>query len=475
MKRLRGSITLIAATLLGAVITVVVICATILLFSLFGDDGSYAQYDAANAIRAAVARNERRELVINESSPQAEKATPTLSEFKRDFPGFWYVVSDGRETIQYGPVPERVLAGLARWPDKAPVSGYTVHGTSMRRIRSATTAQTEAGEFLIEVGGTAYSGWQIAIGTVKDTSFLTIPILIVLIATILAAIVIVPMLIVRPVRRVATAAEMIDGTREGVRLPTKDAPLELVPIVSAFNRALERIDATAAEQRRFLSNAAHELRTPLARARTRLEGIGDPALRAALVSDLQSLSLTVTMLLQLARLSASPAEPQELDLVAVTKRIAAEHGPAALDSGIEIAFSGPPEAIKTRGSAQAISIALSNIIRNAVQCSRQGQQILIEVDASATVRVIDHGRGIKTGDKTAVFQPFVRRGGDGEGTGLGLAIVAQVMALHQGIAAIEDTPAGGTTVVLRFSRLSSSPTHHATAGANDGRVNGSAG
>src|SRR6185312_1646117 len=149
-----------------------------------------------------------------------------------------------------------------------------------------------------------------------------------------------------------------------------------------------------AEQRRFLSNAAHELRTPLARARTRVEGVDDPHLKAALVADLQTLSATVTMLLQLARLSAGAAETREIDLVAIARCVAAEYAPGALKSGVEIEFSGPEQAVKTQGSEQAIRIALSNILRNALRHSCRGQQVLMEVCAPSTVRVIDHGPGI---------------------------------------------------------------------------------
>ncbi|WP_246174328.1 sensor histidine kinase [Bradyrhizobium paxllaeri] len=441
---------------MSVVITIVVVCTAVLLLGLVGDDGGYAQYDAATAIKAAISRNERGELVINEHRAQTAKPTPTVSEFKRDFPGFWFVVSDGHNVLHYGPVPERIMAGLAHQGDRASSSGYEVHGESMQLVRSASIAQTDAGNVLIEVGGVAYSGTQIAIGTIKDTSFMTIPILVVLITTVLAALVIVPVLIARPVRRAAAAAEMIDGAGEGVRLPEQGAPLELIPMVSAFNRALERIDATVAAQRRFLSNVAHELRTPLARVRTRLEDIDDKTLKAALVADLQSLSSTVTMLLQLARLSSGPAESADVDLVELTKRIAAEHGPTALYSDIEIEFSSPAEIVKIKGSDQAIGIALSNIVRNALQYSRRGQQVLIEVDRTATVRVVDHGPGIKPEDRAAVLQPFVRRRQDGDGTGLGLAIVAQVMALHKGFVTIEDTVGGGTTVVLKFSPLTPS-------------------
>jgi signal transduction histidine kinase len=214
----------------------------------------------------------------------------------------------------------------------------------MRLIRSFTTEQTDAGEILIEIGGVSFSRLRTAISVASD---MAVPIAVLLLATILAAVMVVPVLIVRPVRRVAAAADVIHGAGEGVRLPEEGGPLELMSMVSSFNRALDRIDAAAAEQRRFLSNAAHELRKPLARAPTRVEGVDDPHLKAALVDDLQTLSATVTMLLQLARLSAGAAETREIDLVAIARCVAAEYAPGALKSGVEIEFSGPAQAVKT--------------------------------------------------------------------------------------------------------------------------------
>jgi len=423
-----------------------------LLFALMGDDGGwFAHSDAAAAIKAALSRDERGQLVINEQSAEAAAVTPTLSEFKRQFPDFWYVVSDGRTASQYGPVPMRALAGLATERITGSFSEFVAADAPPRLARSALTVPTQEGTVLIEVGGAAYSRWQMSIGAIKDLSVVATWSLVGLFGTILPALVIVPMLIVRPVRRVATAAERIDGTREGIRLPEEGAPLELVPMISAFNRALERMDATAAEQRRFLSNAAHELRTPLARARTRIEGVSDKAVRAAIVSDMKALSSIITMLMQLARLSSAPAANSDIDLVSTARLIAAEHGPAALDCGIEIEFSALAEPVKTFGSLQAIKTALANVIHNAVQHSRQGQRIVVEVGRPATVRVIDHGPGIAAGERREVLQPFVR--GHADGTGLGLAIVAQVMALHKGLVAITDTPGGGTTIVLTFPPL----------------------
>src|SRR6185503_14683914 len=109
MKRAGRSITLIAAALLSTVVTALVVCTIILAVAFAADDdGGYAKDDAIEAIKAAAVRDQRGELVLDETSPKAAKVTPTLSELKRDFPDFWYVVSDRRRIIQYGSVPERV-------------------------------------------------------------------------------------------------------------------------------------------------------------------------------------------------------------------------------------------------------------------------------------------------------------------------------------------------------------------------------
>lgn len=140
-----------------------------------------------------------------------------------------------------------------------------------------------------------------------------------------------------------------------------------------------------------------------------------------MIADVQALSSIITMLLQLARLSSTPGAGAEVDLVKLTQRVAAEHGPVAVNSGIEIEFSAPAEPIKTNGSEQAIRIALANIFNNALQHSHSGQHILAEVRAPATVRIVDHGPGIAPGERSAMLQPFVRGRDDNDGTGLGLA------------------------------------------------------
>ncbi|MGJ5130998.1 sensor histidine kinase [Bradyrhizobium oligotrophicum] len=449
LSRIRRSITLLSATLIAVVTTIMLICAAALLIRFGGDDdGTWGAADVADALKEAVARDAGGQLLV--------KQTPRLDTIMQDFPTFWYVVSDKSGEVSYGPIP--------KWrPHKGPSSqngtsflAYAIDGETRRLKRMMAVRNTPVGEVLIETGGVAYTSTQLMTGTLTDATIVALPIILVLVATVLAALLFVPTLIARPVRAVARAAEMIDGVPDGRRLPERDAPAELLPLVTAFNRALSRIDHAAEAQRNFLSNAAHELRTPLTNARTMLEAVPDAGLRAKLVGENQKLSSIVTMLLQLARISLEPDELGEIDLVALARRVTAEHVPMALQAGLEIGFAGCDAPVRIRGSEPAIAVALSNLIRNAVAHARAGGPILVEVDAAARLRVIDSGPGLQSDQPERLLRPFERGHARGEGMGLGLSIVSQVMATHQGGVALRETPGGGTTVELSFARAAPS-------------------
>lgn len=441
MRRIRGSIALSASVLIGVAMTAVLLCAWIVMAVLYGDDGGYAQFDAAIAIRKAIQPD-------GEGSFKLVPA-PELESYKAQFPTLWFVVFDGRTTVSYGAVPARVRAGMAVSGQPEEMSAYAVKDSDMVLEWLAAGDTDKDPTIHIEVGGAAYSASQLTRAILEDIDMTTVPLLTVLLAAFLLTVLVVPMMIARPVRRVARAAELIDGSREGVRLPEAGPPAELRPLVSAFNRALDRIDMATAEQRRFLSNAAHELRTPLARVRTRLERVEDGQLRAELVADVQDLSATVTMLLQLARLAAEPTALVRLDLVAVGLRALAQDAPMAIAAGLEVEFRNEEGPIPVIGSAQAIGIALSNLIRNAVQHGAKGGRIIVDVQRPGRIAVIDEGEGIACAARGAEALTSIGRA-QNSGTGLGLTIVAQVAALHKAKVSIEETPGGGTTVALIF-------------------------
>lgn len=443
LRRIHRSITVLSATLIGVVTTIMLVCAAALLIRFGGDDdGTWAAADVADALKEAVARNAEGQLIVQQ--------TARLDKIISSFPTFWYVISDKKGEVSYGPIP--------RWrPPKPPISqagtsflAYAIDGETTNLRKMAALRNTPVGEVWIETGGVVYTATQLMFGTLTDATIVALPIILVLVATAFAALVFVPALIARPVRAVATAAEMIDGVPDGRRLPEQDAPAELLPLVTAFNRALSRIDLASKAQRNFLSNAAHELRTPLTNARTTLEQVQDPVLRAKLVGENQKLSSIVTMLLQLARISMEPAKITEIDLVALARRVTAEHVPMALKSGSEIAFTEPGYPVWVRGSETAIAVALSNLIRNAVHHAGTGGPILVKVGASARLSVIDSGPGLQLSEPDVFLEPFKRGNAQGEGMGLGLSIVSQVMTTHNGSVALCQTPGGGTTVELNF-------------------------
>jgi len=444
IRRIHRSIAVLAATLIGVVTTIMLLCAAALLIRFGGDDdGTWAAADVADALKEAVTRDGQGHLLI--------KQTARLQKFSSEFPAFWYVVSDQAEEVSFGPVPE--------WrPPKNPSQrngpsfvAYAIEGDKTHLRRMMTVRNTPVGEVWIETGGVAYTASQLMLGTLTDATFIALPILLVLAATAFAALVFVPMLIARPVRAVARAAERIDGLPNGSSLPEEGAPAELLPLISAFNRALYRIDVASKAQRSFLSNAAHELRTPLTNMRTTLEEIQDTALRARLIAENQKLSSTVTMLLQLARISMESTEVTRIDLVALARKVAAEHVPMALKYRSDISFAAPSGSIWVHGSETAITVAVSNLIRNAVFHARSDQSIVVKVDHPAKLSVIDSGPGLRSNELEVLFEPFKRGDSKADGTGLGLAIVAQVMTAHHGSIAVRETPGGGTTVDLNFS------------------------
>ncbi|WP_296581847.1 HAMP domain-containing sensor histidine kinase [Xanthobacter sp.] len=442
---LKRSIASSAAMLLGGLISALLCCLFIGFIAFYGDDGDVAQSDVATEIKRSVRTDEAGRPLL--------APTGRLLALQRQFPQLWYVVSTPHGSLSHGEVPPRVRAGLGL-PDASDApdapqarSAYDASGPEMQLFGS--TRAGDSPDMLIALGGAVYTSTEVIVSLLREPDMPSTLLAAVMTIIILTTILVVPALIVRPVRRAAAAAEEI-GAREGVRLPVDQQPAELKPLALAFNRALDRIDAATAEQRRFLSNAAHELRTPLTRLRTRLERVEDREIKAELVAELQSLSATVTMLLQLARLTSQPTEMQPIDLVTVVREATAREVPTALANGVDIELRGEGP-VMVSGSPQAIGIGLSNLVRNAIQHGGSGGRVIVEVAASRRVSVIDFGPGIGTayGGRT-VMEPFARGKQDSAGTGLGLAIVAQVAALHGAGLSMEETPGGGTTVTLSF-------------------------
>ncbi len=232
--------------------------------------------------------------------------------------------------------------------------------------------------------------------------------------------------------------------------PAQEAPRELWPAVEAYNALLQRLDAMQDAQRRFVSNAAHQLRTPLAAMQVELESSlrqHDPqAQRLALsgtLAGLARLQHLVNQLLMLSRSedphgSALPLQP--VDLAALARGVVERYADRALAAGVDLGYEGPDDGVQVQGDPQLLREALGNLLDNALRYGAVPGVITLGVrqeTEGVQAWVDDDGAGIAEAERTRVTERFYRASSEGDGCGLGLAIVAEIAQRHGAMLKIE--------------------------------------
>lgn len=257
----------------------------------------------------------------------------------------------------------------------------------------------------------------------------------------------------RALQPVTAAAAWARTLRPGVSNPPppprESIPEELLQLVDALERALERLQSALSAERRRSAEAAHALRTPLAVLLARLDGLPTGAPTQALRRDLLSLTRTVQQLLSAA--SADMALPGRgtVDLAEVAASAITQLAPFAHAQGAELELVADPEGARARTDAAAVELALSNLIENAVL--HGGGCVRVQAGPGPTLTVRDQGPGLPLGAESSLFEPF-QRGPDAApgGTGLGLAIVERVMRSQEGRVEAATHPEGGAVFTLHF-------------------------
>lgn len=241
-------------------------------------------------------------------------------------------------------------------------------------------------------------------------------------------------------------------------------PSELEPMAASLNRLLQQVNVLLEREKRFLADAAHELRTPLAVLRIHAQNAvsaviaeeRDAAL-AQLIGGVDRATRVVTQLLILARLEPNAVQlaMQTFDLAAFVRQELADLIPLALERDQELTLELDETAdLLLRGDAPSLGILLQNLVGNALQYTPEGGCIQIALQGqgdSLLLSVQDSGPGAPQEQREQLFQRFYRQG-PGQGAGLGLSIVQRIVELHRGEISLHTAALGGLEVRVRLPR-----------------------
>jgi two-component system sensor histidine kinase QseC len=219
-------------------------------------------------------------------------------------------------------------------------------------------------------------------------------------------------------------------------------PAEIVPLVERLNGLFERVQRSFEQERRFTSNAAHELRTPIAALRVQAEVARDShdraTARAALDQVIRAcdrLTRLISQLLMLARLDEQAAAKAPCRLDDIAKELIAEMAPDAINAHQEIALHAP-EPVEVQGNVPLLTALLRNLLDNALRHGGSPLHVVVTAvrhDGSALLTIADDGKGVPPDSFDTLGTPFSRPAGThADGSGLGLALVRRIAEWHGG-------------------------------------------
>lgn len=379
-----------------------------------------------------------RAVVRQNDGSLAVRITPELAKLQAATADFWFVAEDdGGRSVSLGRVPRHYASLVGNLPD-----------WSYAQFRDRRLPYDLSAVIRREVAPAAGTLTILGHGKLTELSFLVIMasnvfLLPTFVLLLLTSLIITPWIVRRSlagVDRIAQEAEQIDTNRRGRQLSEEHVPLEIAPLVRAVNDALRRLDEGYERQRRFIASAAHELRTPIAIIRAKVDAASEPSTRR-LGGDVQRLATLAEQLLDLQRLDTDRKD-EELDLTALIRTVVADLAPLLIASArsIEVRIDGTKPC---RGDAAALERVVTNLIQNAIE--HGGSHVTVRV-IGAAFEVEDDGPGIPAEERERVFEPFHRLRPRATGSGLGLNLVQQVVERHDGRVSILGAPGGGTIV-----------------------------
>lgn len=262
----------------------------------------------------------------------------------------------------------------------------------------------------------------------------------------------------RPVASMTEAARRISERNLHQRLELTGPADELHRLADTFDTMLDRLEKAFESQRRFVANASHELKTPLAVQRTSLQvGLADPLpdgladVREDLLAVNREAEQLVNALLLLARSDRGPEQTESVDLTTTARLVTAELATQAVENGVHIDLRADTPLV-VHGDPVLLRHLLTNLIRNAIQYNHTGGHVRVGLDAS-TVTVTNTGPYVPAERIPDLFEPFRRLDGDRTaitGHGLGLSIAASIAEAHNAALTAHSGAEGGLALTLNF-------------------------
>jgi two-component system OmpR family sensor kinase len=270
-----------------------------------------------------------------------------------------------------------------------------------------------------------------------------------------------------PIDHIVTRARLIGETSLAERLPHPGRPDEIGRLVDTLNAMLDRIQNSFEVQRHFTADASHELMSPLSRLRAELEvtlrrqrstGEYEDSLRSCL-EEVERLSWLTEELLSLARLDSGEGREAATDpapLAPIVEKAMQRLEDEARRSHVTMVLK-PRHAVSVNASAAVVSVAVGNVLHNAVKFCGEGGRVSVNIDvagADAVVEVSDTGPGVSAAEIPLIFERFHRgsgpRAAGAPGVGLGLAICRALIERQGGRISVASTLGHGATFAIRL-------------------------
>ena len=273
-----------------------------------------------------------------------------------------------------------------------------------------------------------------------------------LIAMFMAVITVVS-LVLRPVLRLA--GQVRERPVEDLTpLEAQDLPADIQPLVDAVNQQIARTRDLVAQQRLFLDDASHQLRTPLATLRTQTDAVlrvQDPALVRQGLEDISAqlgyATRSTNQLLVLARSDTAPVVAERFDLGELVRDVVVALLPQSRAKRQDLGFEPPESTVATEGDVGLLREAISNMVENAIRYTPQDGEITVTAKFEgnrSVVDIVDNGPGVASDELPKLGERFMRGRGRGAqaGSGLGLAIARSIALRHRGTLVLALGPGG---------------------------------